>query len=1078
MSKGHTKKTGSDPGLAGVIRRFAEAPEVARLRDLLGSGRSARAGGLLGGSPALLLGAIASGLDAPILVVTPDPDSAADLALDLRLFLTGPSRLFPVSERRPSPVEPDQVSAERLLVLEGLIRGEVEGVVAPIHALLQPVPSPGELAAGGLRLRVGMVHPPDALSGRLAEAGLDRVALVEYPGQFARRGGIIDLCPPTAEGPYRIEFSDDTVESIRLFETESQRSIRKVDEIQVTLTAPAGGGTATVADYLTENTIVALLEPSAIAARAEEAQTLLGREGISHSYREILQPLRRRGGAILEMTSLPPPPGEDSLHLRVDSLQGVAGEISEVANQLRSLIQRGDQVLVFCTTTAERERFEEILEDNHIQGATCCTAPLSRGFALPELGCAVLTNREIFGRYRERREPRRLAPGRPVDAFWDLKPGDWVVHLSQGIGRFQQIIRMKKRGKWQEFLVVEYRGGVKLHVPASRIDLVQKYVGARGLRPKLSVLGGTAWQKKKADVASAVEDFASDLLEVQAARNAQEGIQFPRDEDWQLEFESSFPFPDTPDQAQTNDEIKTDMTALRPMDRLVCGDVGYGKTELAVRAAFKAAIAGYQVAILVPTTVLAEQHFRTFTERMADYPVKIEVLSRFRSRAEQRGIIERAARGEVEILIGTHRILSSDVIFRNLGLVVIDEEQRFGVRHKEVLKQLRCTVDVLTLTATPIPRTLHMALLGIRDISSLATPPRDRLAIQTRIVRFDEHLIREAILLEKARGGQVFLVHNRVQSIDKMAARLRKVVPEATFEVVHGQMKETTLEERMVRFIGGEVDVLVTTTIIESGLDLPNVNTLIINMADRFGLADLHQLRGRVGRYRNRAHAYMLLPERGPILPTAEKRLRAIEEFSDLGSGFQIAMRDLEIRGAGNILGSQQSGHIASVGYDLYCKILSRAVSRRRDEQILEAPDVDILLDMDAFIPEEYVPHQGVRFQIYRRFASAAAAAEIDELREELRDRFGAPPEPVEGLFTMAGLRLAAAAWGITGLVRQDEGLEIRHGDRARLAPLQTHLPLRIAHLDDRTVLIPYEGIGMGTQGVARRLLEAMGRKA
>ncbi|MCZ6601451.1 MAG: transcription-repair coupling factor, partial [Planctomycetota bacterium] len=810
-----------------------------------------------------------------------------------------------------------------------------------------------------------------------------------------------------------------------------------------------------------------------VGARAEEAQTLLGREGISQPIAELIEPIQERDGVLLEMTSLPPPPGKQSFHLRVESLQRVAGDISEITREVRALLERGDQVRVYCTTKAERERFEQILDDQKLAGVICSTAPLSRGFSLPDLRCSILTNREMFHRYRERREPRRLPAGRPVDAFWDLKPGDWVVHLTKGIGRFLQIIRMKKRGKWQEFLVIEYRDGAKLYVPAARIDLVQKYIGAKGLRPKLSPLGGRAWEKRKAEVTAAVEDFASELLEVQAIRGAQEGIRYPEDDEWQREFESSFPFPDTPDQAQTIIAIKEDMTRLRPMDRLICGDVGYGKTELAIRAAFKAATAGYQVAVLVPTTVLAEQHFHTFTERMADYPIHVEVLSRFRKRSQQKAILERMARGEVEILIGTHRILSKDVIFRNLGMVIIDEEQRFGVRHKEILKQLRRTVDVLTLTATPIPRTLHMALLGIRDISSLSTPPRDRLSIQTRVTRFDEHLIREAILLEKARGGQVFFVHNRVQSIDRMAARLRRLIPEATFDIVHGQMNESLLEKRMVRFVAGEIDVLVTTTIIESGLDLPNVNTMIINMADRFGLADLHQLRGRVGRYRNRAFAYMLLPERGTILPPAEKRLRAIEEFSELGAGFQIAMRDLEIRGAGNILGPQQSGHIASVGYDLYCRLLRQAVARRREQPVIEPPEVDILLDLDAFIPEEYIPHAGVRFQVYRKFASAASRSDLDEIRDELRDRFGEPPEAVVGLFVLVRLRLGAGARSITGLIRQDEGLEIRHRDPAGLDSLNTVLPFRLARLDERTSLIPYSELGLGTSEAVRALVLA-----
>jgi transcription-repair coupling factor (superfamily II helicase) len=609
--------------------------------------------------------------------------------------------------------------------------------------------------------------------------------------------------------------------------------------------------------------------------------------------------------------------------------------------------------------------------------------------------------------------PRRQLESRAIDSFLDLAEGDLVVHLTQGIARYRGMQVLEKHGHTEEHLILEFQGAVRLYVPASKIELVQKYVGGARTEPELSKVGGTGWQRKKEKVQEAVLDLASEMVELQALREAQPGSAFPPDTEWQSEFEAAFPYEETPDQLTSLIEIKRDMERSRPMDRLVCGDVGYGKTELAIRAAFKAVDNGKQVAVLVPTTVLAEQHYRTFSQRLAEYPFVVESISRFKSPGQQKRTVERLARGGVDIIIGTHRLVSADVRFKDLGLVIIDEEQRFGVEHKERLKRLRQTVDVLTLTATPIPRTLHLSLLGIRDISNLETPPQGRLAIETRIVRFDPQLIRHAIVRELNRDGQVYFVHNRVHNIHEIADKLQKIVPETRIVIGHGQMDEHALEEAMIKFVRREADILVATTIIESGLDIPNVNTIFINQAENYGLADLHQLRGRVGRYKHRAYAYLLLDSERSVTPQAARRLKAIEEFNELGAGFKIAMRDLEIRGAGNILGTQQSGHIAAVGYELYCQLLENAVRRFKNQPLRTPLEVNLDLPWRAFLPRDYVPGQRQKIEVYRRLSRIRRMQRLDDFRQELRDRFGPLPESAEWLVRLAELRLLAARWQV-----------------------------------------------------------------
>ncbi len=621
-----------------------------------------------------------------------------------------------------------------------------------------------------------------------------------------------------------------------------------------------------------------------------------------------------------------------------------------------------------------------------------------------------------------RRRLRRVAPARPIDSFFDLEVGDYVVHTVHGIGRFRGLETIERDGKRDEFLRIEFAERAFVHVPVSQIHVVQKYIG-RGRRPKLSKLGSKAWKRTKQRVAEAVSDLAAELLAIQAARATQEGTAYPQDTHWQREFEESFPYEETPDQLAALAEIKRDLCRPQPMDRLVCGDVGFGKTELAIRAAFKVVEYGRQVAVLVPTTVLCEQHEQTFRDRLADYPFVVESLSRFKSPRQQKDIIERTRRGQVDILIGTHRLLSRDVQFADLGLVIIDEEQRFGVEAKERLKKLRTTVDVLTLSATPIPRTLHMALLGIRDISSLATPPADRRAIVTQVRAWDDGLVRRAILRELDRGGQVFVVHNLVRDIEQLANRVRTIVPEARVVVGHGQMKGPQLEAVMLKFLRREADVLVSTNIIESGLDIPTANTIIIHRAERFGLADLHQLRGRVGRSHVRAYCYLLVGQDKPITEQAARRLRAIEQYSHLGAGFQIAMRDLEIRGAGNLLGPEQSGHIEAVGYELYCQLLEQAVRRLRNEPPEQWREVNLELGVAGSIPRGYIHSPRQRMDVYRRLTAARSVSDVASLREDLRDAFGPIPEPVENLLALAEIRVLAQPWKIRSIVRDPPDL-------------------------------------------------------
>jgi transcription-repair coupling factor (superfamily II helicase) len=753
------------------------------------------------------------------------------------------------------------------------------------------------------------------------------------------------------------------------------------------------------------------------------------------------------------------------------------------------LLGSGTPTLILCDNEGQLERMEELLDPSvgagrwrpSVPGATLAIGALDGGFVMPTL--RVLTDHEIFRRARRLRRPRRYREAAPSSATGALTLGDYVVHLEHGIGIYRGIETITAGESTLEVAIVEYEGGDRLNVPLYRLDQLERYraAGEDGDRPppRIHRLGGSSWQRVREKTRHAIRQMAAELLDLYARRTVSSGYAFPPDTKWQRELESSFLYEDTPDQRRATDEVKRDMEQPLPMDRLLVGDVGYGKTEIAVRAAFKAVQAGKQVAVLVPTTILAEQHGRTFIERLADFPVRIEVLSRFRTAKEQKTALERLAGGQIDVVIGTHRLLSKDVVFRDLGLLVVDEEHRFGVRHKERLKALRLSVDVLTLTATPIPRTLHLSLAGLRDLTLIETPPRDRSPILTFIEPWDDALLEEAFAREIDRGGQVFAVHNRIETIDTVAARVRALAPRARIGVAHGQMTADKLEEVMRGFVAGEVDILVSTMIVESGLDVPNANTMVVHDAQRFGLAQLYQLRGRVGRSHRRAFCYLLVPD--TVDPDAEERLKVLEHHTELGAGYLIALKDLEIRGAGNLLGAEQSGHAQAVGFDLYLRWLEETVRSLRGQGVAEAPPPpEVVLDRPAHLPDGYVPDDDVKLDLYRRLARAATSGEIDGLRDELRERFGPLPIMAQTLLDMARLRVMGAALGLQNvLVRGDEArLTFRPGTAPRLAGLTSALDdVQLAAEVRRTVPLSLRLMRLGGEPIVPALVRAL-RKA
>ncbi len=1008
-----------------------------------------------------------------LVVVTRTDEEAHRLADDLAAWV-GAAHLRTLPERAALPLEralPEHdESAERLSVLADLATMRNLVLVAPLLALVQRTLSPEQLRAARTRVRVGERIGQRDLLAALVAGGYDPVVEVTGIAEFAHRGGLVDVWPPGVGDPLRVELFGDEVESIRAFDPMTQGSRRRMAEVDLLPASeflPPGaweraiaGAPGPMSEQLLED--VARLEQGDLGEAAETWAALLAagpaadhvpasahlvltdREELASLAADLDRQAADRLAGLVTSGELPatwPPPYQALATL--DRLRALAaeqlddgagadagyaaapplpGRAERAGAWLIELASRGQRVVV---TTDQASRVGELLEESGRPTAAAAElralpepgdiglvhGSLSAGMAHGPSGLLLLTDRELFGATRV----RRLTSGKRVvtrDLIGKLTPGDHVVHVDHGIARYVGMTQRTFGTDVKEYLQLDFAGTDKIFLPADQIGRITRYAG--GPAPALSRLGGTDWERTKSRVRRAVGDLARELIEIYAARESAPGFAFSADTTWQRELEESFPYTETPDQARSIEEVKADMLRRRPMDRLVVGDVGYGKTEVALRAAFKAVQDGKQVAVLVPTTVLAQQHLGTFERRLSAFPLRVAMLSRFVSRKQQEQIVERVADGTVDVLIGTHRMLSKDIAFADLGLLVVDEEQRFGVSHKERIKAMRREVDVLTLSATPIPRTLHLSLVGIRDLSVIETPPEARLPIQTRIAEDDDGLVRDAIGREIDRGGQVFYVHNRVETIEAAAERVRRLVPGARVSIGHGQMAEGMLERVMLDFSDGRSDVLVCTTIIESGLDIPNANTIIIVRADTFGLAQLYQLRGRVGRSDRRAHAYLLHRRGMPLSPIARKRLHAIFSASDLGAGYQIALSDLEIRGAGNILGAEQHGFMAAVGFEMYTRMLAEAVDMLRGRRPAPEPS-PIRLDLpgSAFLPDQYVADSGGKLEAYRRFAKVRSDADADALRTELRDRYGPIPQPVEGLFTAVRVRMAAEAAGV-----------------------------------------------------------------
>lgn len=935
-----------------------------------------------------------------------------------------------------------EIAGDRLQTLIRLHQArEPLCVFTDVQSLLQPVPQPDQLASRTLTLKRGDSHDLDELCDRLFELGYVFEAEVTDKGEAARRGGVLDLWPPNQDAPVRLDFFGDELDTLRRFNPADQRSLETIETLDL---LPARESTtestSSFTDYLPPSTRWLWFDLPSIADHAvmydeSRENRLITWIDLQASTRSCEAGGVLRTGAGLDGHPLP---------LQCESLPGLSALPGEAPSarleeerkrlvQAHAALSSKDWDVVFCLNTeGSRARFLESFDDilKQYPKVSCVQGMVAEGFFFPERQLCVVGERDIYGlrkpvrnKYDPHAKTRTAASpaGARLQGWTDIEPGEWVVHLDHGIGKYLGLYEIEVAGQKQEVLSLEYAEGAKLHVPVSQAHLLSRYMGVGGTAPEPHALGGSRWARQKVTAEKAVRDLAAQLLQTQAVREAHPGHAFCSDTAWQAEFEATFPFAETRDQEEAIRATKTDMEATKPMDRLICGDVGYGKTEVAMRAAFKAVMDGKQVAMLVPTTILALQHTQSFRERMAAFPVRIEMLSRFRTPAESREVLKRLRTGEVDIVIGTHRLVSKDVQFADLGLVIIDEEQRFGVRHKERLKEMKGLVDVLTLSATPIPRTLYLSLTGARDVSSIQTAPRERLPVKTEVHGFEEERIRKAILRELNRGGQVFFLHNRVQTLDMIRKKLMATVPEARISMAHGQMAERQLEGIMRTFSKGESDVLLCTTIIESGVDMPNVNTMIIDRADRFGLAELYQLRGRVGRYKHQAYCMLLLPPEGGSKAISRERIRVIQKYSSLGSGFKIALRDLEIRGAGNLLGSQQSGHIASVGFELYCQLLEQSIrqlKRLPPERIVEVkvrfdfldlrPD-SVEGDAACCLPVSYVEDEVLRVELYRRIAALATEEAISALTQELRDRFGRIPVAVKNMLQVATIKVVAS---------------------------------------------------------------------
>lgn len=1035
-------------------------------------------GGVSGSARTTLVAALHRLTNRVLVVVTSDPAAAAAAAADLETLLgETASALYPQRETLPyESSEPHlEIGGLRVEAVEALFSGRTRLFVTTFRALQERAPVPDRLARLRLTLRVDQEHGFTELVESLEKRGFERVPLVEEVGQFAVRGGLLDLFSFGSPEPIRVEFWGDQISSIRSFDILDQRSTGKLAEAHILPVDFRSGGDSGPG-LVVPRSLLDLLPREAVLVRlgelewgpalrrtweyVERLHAELGDQGRAapDPHELFLDPveadlalasfplleLREEDSGDLSLGCKPPPAIERDMR-RLDAM-------------LRERAAEGGRALLLCDNEGQAQRLEEILGGKRgvlPPGAQVMVGSLEGGF---ELACAhpsllVLTDHEIFRRSRRVRRGRRFRGAVALESLAQLTPGDYVVHLDHGVGRFMGLQRIIVGGEEIESLAIEYAEKETLRVPVYRLDLIERWVGEtdEAEPPKVHRIGGRQWKTLRRKAEAAIEQMTAELLQLYAQRETAPGFSYSPDSRWQKEMESSFLYEDTADQRRATEDVKRDMESVRPMDRLICGDVGYGKTEIAIRAAFKAAQDGKQVAVLAPTTVLVEQHRHTFEERLADYPVRVAALSRFRGIKETRSILEKVRTGEIDIVIGTHRLLSSDLHFKDLGLVVVDEEQRFGVKHKERFKELRASVDVLTLTATPIPRTLYLSLSRIRDLTLIRTPPRDRMPILTHVVPWSEQIFAEAIARELDRGGQIFLLHNRVATIEMAADRVAKLAPEARVEVAHGQMAAHDLDDVMADFVEGSVDLLVCSAIIENGLDVPNANTLIVDHAERFGLSQLYQIRGRVGRSDRRAYCYLIVPAN--LSEEAERRLKVLEHYTELGSGYSVALKDLELRGAGNLLGADQSGFAHAVGLDVYLRLLERTVDKLREmEGTVEYPEPEVALGGSAYLPEGYISDPGQKLHLYRRLSRIGIHAEVEGLRQELADRFGPPPPEVERLLDQGTLRILGRSLGIERIMVRDRVARItfRIGVAPRLTVLERPLRDRQVEVDVR----------------------------
>ena len=1049
------------------LNELAEFEEISR--DIRKGAGMIRVCGCVNSQKTHMMYALSDGCNYRVIACS--SESKAKQVYEEYRFLDPNTHLYPAKDLLfyQADLRSKELVSQRMEVIQAVAAGEKATVITSFDAFMDTLLPKDVIVEKTVRIANDSTFHLEEMQSRLVALGYDREVQIEAPGQFAVRGGILDVYPLTEELPIRIELWGDEVDSIRTFDVETQRSIENLEEVSIcpAVEFPQEGekGVSFLDYFPMEETILFLDEPvrliekgqgveeeflEAQKKRVESGYEVTDAEVQLYHTEEILRKMNAYssvGFFALDMKCR----GLEtkaSFSLQTKSVNPYNSSFDMLTQDLKRLKRNGYRVVLLSGSRTRAKRLAEDLRDYNLSSyysdeldrevapGEIMTAygHVAYGYEYPMLKFTVISETDIFGKTKKKKK-RKTYEGRKIQSFAELKVGDYVVHENHGLGIYQGIEKIEVDKISKDYMKISYAQGGNLYIPATQLDLIQKYASADAKKPKLNRLGTQEWTKTKTRVRGAVREIAKDLVRLYAARQEQEGYVYGEDTVWQREFEEMFPFEETEDQLLAIEAVKQDMMSHKIMDRLICGDVGYGKTEIAIRAAFKAVQEDKQVVYLVPTTILAQQHYNTFAQRMKDFPVRVDLMCRFRTPAQQKKTIEDTKKGLVDIVIGTHRVLSDDLKFKDLGILIIDEEQRFGVQHKEKIKKLKENVDVLTLTATPIPRTLHMSLIGIRDMSVLEEAPNDRMPIQTYVMEYNDEMVREAIERESGRQGQVYYVYNRVEDIAEITGHIQKLVPDVTVEYAHGQMKEHQLERIMYDFINGEIDVLVSTTIIETGLDISNVNTMIIHDADHLGLSQLYQLRGRVGRSNRMAYAFLLYRRDKLLREVAEKRLAAIREFTDLGSGFKIAMRDLEIRGAGNLLGAEQHGHMEAVGYDLYCKMLNEAVKHLKGEMEEETFNTTMDLNVDAYIPDSYIPNEYQKLDIYKRVAAIENEEEMEDMLEELIDRFGDIPKKVETLLAVASLKAIAHSAYVTAVEQKGERFTFSMYEKAKVQP-------------------------------------------